>query len=308
MRDIGPHGAPRHEGAGKVAGDVPRQRSSHFAGSSDVRIARAVLRAAASMSVTAALLVVPGNTSLLDRDASRLPRATTVSGPAHHAVVALGDSVPAGAACSCDPFPASYAALLSRRTRTPVTVANEAISGLDTIGLLAQIKEERKVADAVRQADVVLVTIGANDFGDHHDQVLEGSCTTGQTDCVSDEMVAMRATLTKVLGEIRALRQGRSTSVLVTGYWNVFEDGEVAQRASGAAGRQASITLTRNVNAAISSVSATAGTHYVDLFEAFQNRGRDIDSLLAPDGDHPDAAGHALIAQTLVDAGLPGDA
>jgi lysophospholipase L1-like esterase len=258
------------------------------------------------MSVSVALLALPGTSPVLDGDAATPQRAgaTTATARGHH-VVALGDSVPSGAACSCDPFPALYGPLLSRRTASPVTVENHGVSGLDTAGLLAQIQQP-EVAGAVRSADVVLVTIGANDFGDRHDQVVEGACTTnGAADCVSDELVSMRARLARVLAAIRTLRQGRPTSVLVTGYWNVFEDGQVAHRAFGAAGLQASLELTRRVNAAICSVSTTAQAHYVDLFEPFQSRGRDIDSLLASDGDHPDGAGHRLIAKTLVDAGLP---
>ena len=47
------------------------------------------------------------------------------------------------------------------------------------------------------------------------------------------------------------------------------------------------------------------GAHYVDLFRPFEQSGRDVTSLMAPDGDHPNAAGHELIARTLLDAGLP---
>ena len=115
----------------------------------------------------------------------------------------------------------------------------------------------------------------------------------------------MRTHLATALSEIRSLRRGSPTTLLVTGYWNVFEDGQVARRASGNAGLQASINLTRRVNATVKAVADAAGAQYVDLFTPFQSRGRDIDALMAADGDHPDAAGHRLIAQTLLGAGLP---
>lgn len=218
--------------------------------------------------------------------------------------MALGDSVPSGKACHCRPFPQTYASLLSRRTGARVTGENRAVSGLDTAGLISQLRA-REVEDDVRRADVVLVTIGANDFGDHHDQVVDGRCGTGRTDCVSDELGSMGRRLAAALARVRALRHGQPTSVLVTGYWNVFQDGDVARRAFGAAGLRASLRLTRRANAVIRSVSAAAGARYVDLFGPFEHSGRDITSLLAADGDHPDAAGHALIARTLLDAGLP---
>ncbi|MEO5746297.1 MAG: SGNH/GDSL hydrolase family protein [Terracoccus sp.] len=220
-------------------------------------------------------------------------------------VLALGDSVPAGTACGCSPFPAVFGSLLHRHTGAAVTVDNEAVSGLDTTGLLAQLRQ-RRAQRAVRRADVVLLTIGANDFADNHDRVVAGDCALDTASaCISDELAAMRTQLTTVLAEIRAMRAGRPTPVLVTGYWNVFEDGEVARHADGVSGLQASLALTRRVNETISAVASSAGAHYVDLFDMFQGRGDDIDSLLAEDGDHPDAAGHRLIAAALLAAALP---
>ncbi|MCW2847803.1 MAG: hypothetical protein JWR90_1777 [Marmoricola sp.] len=258
-----------------------------------------------SVLVAAALLAVVGAAPILDSEAAtRRTAPTQERAPAAHLVVALGDSVPSGAACPCSPFPSLYGALLGQRTGGPVKVENFAVSGLDTAGLLAQFRQAR-VVESVRRADVLLVTIGANDFEDNHDQVVEGACTRQAADCVSDEMGSMRANLAKALAEIGTLRQGRPTTVLVTGYWNVFEDGYVAQQASGASGLKASIRLTLRVNAAISAVASTSGAHYVDLFEPFQSRGGHISSLLAADGDHPDTAGHQLIAKTLLAASLP---
>src|SRR6478736_4253414 len=238
--------------------------------------------------------------------APRATASTPSSSPAaqSHVVLALGDSVPSGHACGCSPFPETYGSLLSRRTGARVTVDNRAVSGLQTADVIDQLRDP-DVASAVRRADVFLVTIGANDFGDHHDQVVGGACGAGDTDCVSDELDSMGAHLASVLARIRALRDGRPTSVLVTGYWNVFEDGDVARRAYGTSGLQASLRLTQRANAVIESVSAAAGARYVDLYGPFEQSGRDVTALMAADGDHPDAAGHLLIARTLLAAGLP---
>jgi lysophospholipase L1-like esterase len=266
-----------------------------------VRVRWAVSGASVSMLVAVTLFAVMGAAPIRDPEMLPAPRAA----PARHVVVAFGDSVPSGAACSCDPFPTIYGSLLSKRIGAPVTVHNYAVSGLDTSGMLAQL-DEPKVQWAVRQADVVLVTIGANDFQDHHDDVVERTCgTSAGPDCVSDEVDSMRGRLSKAVSEIRILRGDRPTTILMTGYWNVFEDGAVARRAYGEAGLQASIALTRRINATISAVAVAGGARYVDLLRPFQRRGRDITRLMAPDGDHPDAAGHELIAEALLDAGLP---
>jgi lysophospholipase L1-like esterase len=221
-----------------------------------------------------------------------------------HDVLALGDSVPAGAACGCQPFPEVYGTLLHRRLGVPVAVDNRAVSGLDTAGVVAQLRTPG-VDESVRRADIVLLTIGANDFGEHHDQIVGGRCGRGDTDCVSDELASLRDHLETVLAGIRTLRGGQRTSVLVTGYWNVFEDGDVARRAFGEAGLQASLRVTRRVNDVIRSVATAHDARYVDLLDSFRHSGKDVTALMAPDGDHPDAAGHEQIARALLDAGLP---
>jgi len=226
------------------------------------------------------------------------------AGPAR-VVLALGDSVPSGAACGCDPFPQTYGSLLSRRTGAEVTVDNRAVGGIDTAELIDQLRTT-PVQDAVRRSDIILVTIGANDFGDHHDDVVTGTCPNAGDDCVADEVAALRSNLTSVLTTLHTLRDGRPTAILVTGYWNVFEDGAVAQDRFGAVGLDAALRLTRRANAVIRTVATAEHATYVDLFAPFQQGGRDITSLMASDGDHPDAAGHLLIAETLLDAGTPG--
>jgi lysophospholipase L1-like esterase len=252
-------------------------------------------------AVVAAFALTPGRTH--DGGiAARLTDATTA--PAGHAVVALGDSVPAGSVCGCRPFPQIYGSMLHRRTGGPVSVDNLAVGGLDTAGLIAQLGRT-PYESAVRRSDIVLITIGANDFNDHRHQVVSGSCERGNADCVADELTALRRHLATALARIRALRGGAPTTVLVTGYWNVFKDGDVAIRQVGKSGLEASRRLTRRANRVIRSVTTADGGCYVDLFAAFQRAGQSITDLMAGDGDHPDAAGHRLIARALIAAGLP---
>ena len=52
-------------------------------------------------------------------------------------------------------------------------------------------------------------------------------------------------------------------------------------------------------------MSDADGVRYVDLYGPFEDSGRNVTSLMSNDGDHPDAAGHDLIARTLLAAGLP---
>jgi lysophospholipase L1-like esterase len=234
------------------------------------------------------------------------PRPRTAPArPAAVKVVALGDSVTSGANCDCAAFPDLYGGLLGKRIGSKVTVDNRGVGGLDSAGLLAQLGDADS-ANAVAGADVVLLTIGANDFGDHHDQVTAATCASAPGgDCVGQEIDQLSGDLQQILTKVRGLRQNKATTVLVTGYWNVYEDGEVAQKAFSPEGVAATVELTRRVNAVVASVSGAQGATYVDLFGPFEKRGAEVTSLLASDGDHPNADGHLLIAQVLARARLP---
>jgi lysophospholipase L1-like esterase len=217
--------------------------------------------------------------------------------PGQVRVVALGDSVTAGSNCDCAAFPQLYGDLLHDRSAVPVTVDNQGVSGLDSTGLLQQLNQH-DVEQATKAANVVLLTIGANDFGDHHDDVTSGQCTG---DCVSDEYEHLTANLGRILSRLHAIRGDLPTTILMTGYWNVFKDGDVAKQQYTASGQVASDQLTVRTNNAIAAAARADDATYVDIYTPF-NDSADITALLASDGDHPDTAGHALIARLLLAA------
>jgi lysophospholipase L1-like esterase len=234
-----------------------------------------------------ALLAVAGTASVL------VPGAPSAQTPPDGTpvLVALGDSVPAGTACACLPFPVRAARALG-----PTAVARDlARPGQDTPGLLAQLDEPDTVA-ALRRAGGVTVTIGANDFDE--DSAEDGRCSDPSA-CWADELAALRADVPRLLDRLeRLVRPG--VPVVVTGYWNVFRDGAVAA-ARGPAYVRASTALTEAVNDVLEGAAHDAGQAYVDLAGPFSRSG-DVTSLLAADGDHPNARGHRLIAEQLVPA------
>jgi lysophospholipase L1-like esterase len=229
--------------------------------------------------------------------------------PAWH-VVALGDSVTSGTGCGCIPFPQMYGKDIADVRGRPTTVINLGKDGLNSAELLGQLDERgSSTATAVAAADIDLVTIGANDFTPSHHAVSQGQCLgDGNADCVQDELDQMRHNVSAILVRIRTLRAHRPTAVLITGYWNVFEDGDVARSRYPEVGVKAAQALTRYVNAALQQAARHSDATYVDLYKPFNGpeaRGNTT-NLLAADGDHPNEAGHALIARRLVAAGLPG--
>nr|WP_238355041.1 SGNH/GDSL hydrolase family protein [Kribbella sandramycini] len=219
--------------------------------------------------------------------------------PGHLSVVALGDSVTSGYHCYCTGFPAEYSELLANRTGTGVTAYNFGIGGLDSEGLLEELdRSTSRMAKATADADYVLLTIGANDFAGHEDDVTGGRCTT---ECVTGELTDLTDNLRRIFDRIDVLDRDRTPEILVTGYWNVFKDGDVADAAYPDGGPAATLALTRAANNLIANAAHAAHATYVDLYTPFETA-PEITDLLASDGDHPNAAGHALIADLLLAA------
>jgi lysophospholipase L1-like esterase len=207
---------------------------------------------------------------------AQTPVAQSTAAPV---VVTLGDSVPAGTACDCDPFPTLYA-----REVHAVSV-NLAVPGYTSSDVLGQIPAVR--ANLSSAAEVVLM-IGANDLAAAFD---DGTS-------YSDAAGAMQQ---NVVAAIRAIDAIRPTTVLVLGYWNVVEDGQVAAGNYGSGGVQKSDSATQDANDALQAAAKQTGATYISTVAAFHGAdgNQDPTALLAPDGDHPNAAGHAAIAALL---------
>jgi lysophospholipase L1-like esterase len=205
-------------------------------------------------------------------------------------LLVLGDSVAAASACGCPGLGADLAA------RTSAVLDNAARPGLTSAGLLAQVNGAA-MAPVLRAADLVTITIGANDF--NSELASDESCAT--LSCYAPALQQMTADVNAVTAQIAALTRP-GTTVVLTGYWNVFLDGAVgAQR--GSTYVAISDALTRQVNAALAQVAQGSHDLFADLYTPFKGDGSADDThLLAPDGDHPNAAGHRLIAAAIANA------
>jgi lysophospholipase L1-like esterase len=211
-------------------------------------------------------------------------------------VLGLGDSVTVGANCGCTPFVNLLATRLGKAKARAFGVTNEARNGLTSDGLLSQLRSSRERA-AVSQ--VTLVTIGANDFD--ASQLSSPGCTAPDLACYQAGLASLRVNMDALLDTLLAGGPPHGP-VLVTGYWNVMLDGDVGA-ARGPAYQRDSDALTRQVNTVLQQAALRKGVTYVDLYAPFKepNDGDDT-PLLAPDGDHPSAAGHALITDALMTA------
>lgn len=220
--------------------------------------------------------------------------SSSPSGP--YRVVGLGDSVPAGSACDCTSYVTLVGKQQADQAGRTASVSNLAEGGLTTSGLLAQLQDSA-VRSTIAEADLVIVTIGANDFD--AGIVTDSSCQAPALACYQSTLQQQAGQLSTVLSEVDALQSGHGGEVVVTGYWNVFLDGQVGA-AEGSSYVQNSNALTLADNAVIATASRNNSALYVDIYTPFKGDGSDDDTaLLASDGDHPNALGHQRIAQAL---------
>jgi lysophospholipase L1-like esterase len=224
--------------------------------------------------------------------------ATTVKDPV---VVGLGNSVPSGAACSCVNFVSAYAALVASGTNTKATVDNDAVAGSTSADVVNQLAKAAVQAQ-VKAATTVLIMTGANDFNDAFDQVSLGAPAT---ESYAPVATAVQDNVTTTVEKIHVLNA--AAHVVVLDYWAAMEDGAVAAKDYDAPTMAASIASTTSVNDALAVAAKATGALYLSTYTAFKgpNGTNDPTGLLAADGDHPDAAGHQLIARTIY-AALPG--
>lgn len=221
-------------------------------------------------------------------------------------VVGLGDSVPAGINCDCDndtyvTYVDGFGHLLRNAQTRPVRVDNLALGGARSQDVLDDWDTRLRVP--VSTADVVVMTVGANDLS----AVLEKWQDTGDCDesCWRPAVEEMGDRVDRIVRRIAATQPGPAPKLILTDYWNVFSDGTASDDENP--GYKAwSRELSRAVNARLRESAKVGGGECVDLYSLFNGEDGQGDptKLLASDGDHPNAAGNAVISGAVLAAYL----
>jgi lysophospholipase L1-like esterase len=212
-------------------------------------------------------------------------------------VVGIGDSVTSGSACNCETFVGLYATSLASQRGLTTTSVDLGVAGWTSSQLLQNLTQPGTFRDQVSKADILLVTIGANDLLPLESKQPGGCGTT----CYGPLVDSVGHNVELIVAAARAAHPSHPPTILVTDYWNVFQDGDVGTSENGGAFQSWSDTLTRAASNAVCTAARRAGATCVSLYGPFKGNGsKNPTPLLAADGDHPDSAGHQLIASTLL--------
>jgi lysophospholipase L1-like esterase len=216
--------------------------------------------------------------------------AGSASSSHSRSIVALGDSVPYGTNCGCQPYPPLTADGLTKSTGQTVSATNDAVPGYTTSDVLRQLSSDSSVIDHVRAAAVVEIEVGANDVA------YSSSCGTA-VDCYAPRIPTIEKNLASIVSRVRELTAGHKVLVVLLDYWSVWLGGKYAA-AHGDEYVKAAATMTEKVDTAVKSTASKTGSAYVDLRAAFKGPDYAYDEThyLSGDGDHPNAAGHQQIA------------
>lgn len=213
-------------------------------------------------------------------------------------VVGLGDSVMSGSQCDCATFLSTYATELGRLTGLHHDAINLGVDGLTADDLWQSLRTDPATRSAVSGADVIVVTVGANDLSP---AVARFESADGcDESCIGAVVEPMERALSDSLDVVHVLRKPGAL-VLVTNYWNVYAVGPALEADFGPEWAGFSESMTARANASIAAVTAAHGDTVVDLLAAF-GAPADQPALLLEDGDHPNAAGSQRIAEALLAA------
>lgn len=230
--------------------------------------------------------------------ATPTPTPTLAGHAGRYVTVELADSVPSAANCpGCVSYITQVGDRLADRAGVTGVVVNDAVAGFTSSQVLDQLGTDG-VRSRVADADLVVITVGANDLPDDSD----GSCDP-DSGCARMAIAELRTRLTTIVQQVRALQTAADAKVVVSGYWNVGVDGAVG-RQNGQQYMTTSRTMTRLFNAMVVEVAASQKAIYADFSTLFigTDGSADPTDLLASDGDHPNAAGHARLSDAVVSA------
>ncbi|MFV5172464.1 SGNH/GDSL hydrolase family protein [Bacillus cereus] len=197
-------------------------------------------------------------------------------------IVSLGDSLTRGVG---DKEGIGYVGRmkedLQKDYKQKIALTNLAVSGTKMPDLLKQI-ESNGAQYSIKQADVIVLTIGGNDLFPGWESLGKIDLETYRPDTETFQNEAK-----KIIEEIRKLNT--DSPIFWLGLYNPFEDVEDLKGSSN---------IVVDWNASLEKLALNDKNVYITpTFDLFQNRGKD---LLYSDHFHPNEVGYTYMAERLV--------
>ena len=251
------------------------------------------------------------------------PTPTPAATPSPYVVVAVGDSILANSPMycpGCTGFVTKYGRSLSAAGHRAVSVRNLATLGLQTSGLLAQVRSDATRRAAIRASSVVIVSVGMNDGPWRHtDDPCDGSVTLddppsvvmaaleGYTPaCAKAYAEAYRARLQAIFSTIRSLHGSRPGIFLALNRYNDWIGYRPPDLPEAAELEKVSPLIVAAWNTVYCDVAAANGFHCIDLSTRFNGPDGTSPSgnLVVSDYTHPSQAGQDAILKLMVAVGF----
>lgn len=194
-------------------------------------------------------------------------------------IVALGDSLTRGTGDSEGKgYVGNLVADLEKKTTQKLSINNMGIKGLTSVQLASQVKEV-EVQREVKNADIILITIGGNDL------FRGGQGLTNLSDQALQPVEAQyEQNLNSILSQIRSVNS--TANIFMIGLYNPFIKLENAEQTS---------KVVRAWNFKSAEISALyPKTVFVPTFDLFQ---LNVNQYLYTDQFHPNTEGYRLIAE-----------
>ncbi|MDA2737197.1 SGNH/GDSL hydrolase family protein [Bacillus cereus group sp. Bc015] len=230
---------------------------------------------------------VSGVNDVLNPKASKLIKKTDVVAKEKKKtgtlqIVSLGDSLTRGVG---DKEGIGYVGRmkedLQKDYKQKIALTNLAVSGAKMPDLLKQI-ESNGAQYSIKQADVIVLTIGGNDLFPGWESLGKIDLETYRPDTETFQNEAK-----KIIEEIRKLNT--DSPIFWLGLYNPFEDVEDLKGSSN---------IVVDWNASLEKLALNDKNVYITpTFDLFQNRGKD---LLYSDHFHPNEVGYTYMAERLV--------
>lgn len=205
--------------------------------------------------------------------------------------IAFGDSITATGSPS---FPEVYKNYLGTDLGVPVNLTNLGVPGMVSSALLDKLQNDQNYRNSVKNAHLITVFIGFNDFAVASALYDQGRCYDAQfnSDCLTLIANNLNANLTNIIGQIKSLNA--NAVIVLSDLYNPYISHYVDNGTTGIF-----IPYMTQINNSIHSIAANNALAITNVYQTFNGANGSEDPVAKGyivDDVHPSAQGIQIIA------------